>query len=186
MGTITWEPLFRGLSIGKKAWRIQMMTVWKGAFQHGCHSLLYEIRDGHMLFGDGHKASWIFFFLRNGHEDDYSLHCCKVVSFFLWSDTISSRHMTQPWPHYTLCSGTWDSKPRQCTHLAFAIPTALPRHYDDMGVKVGVPCLNRPSSGQFSSLLKILQVSKKSFQWIFLWHYSLLLLLAMLAINNRT
>lgn len=141
MGTITWEPLFRGLSIGKKAWRIQMMTVWKGAFQHGCHSLLYEIRDGHMLFGDGHKASWIFFFLRNGHEDDYSLHCCKVVSFFLWSDTISSRHMTQPWPHYTLCSGTWDSKPRQCTHLAFAIPTALPRHYDDMGVRLGCPAL---------------------------------------------
>lgn len=137
MGTITWEPLFQGLSIGKKIKEFGWWLCVKRECSHtDVFSFLHGICSRHMLFGGYPKASQIFFPKKWSWAWLFYV-LLWVGSFFLWSDTISSGHMSQPWPHCTLCSGTLDSKPFRCTHLAIAIPTAVPRHCEEMGVWLG-------------------------------------------------
>lgn len=143
MGTITWEPLFQGLSIGKKIKEFGWWLCVKRECSHtDVFSFLHGICSRHMLFGGYPKASQIFF-QRNGHEHDYSMCYCELDLFFcgltqsavgtwanlgrtalsvleLWIQSHSNAHIWQL-PSPLLCPDTvrkwvygWGAGPSSC------------------------------------------------------------------------
>lgn len=121
-------------------------------------SLLYRICSRHTLFG-GYPKAFQILFLRNDHENDYSIYYCEVGSFFLWSDTTNLGH--------TILSvlELWIQSHADAHIWHWLVPLLCPDTVMEWVLRLGCHALtfhlqvNSPASWRFCKFPKLLPVN---------------------------